>query len=72
MTQEVKLSYDQMFEKHQPKNGNWWDAAPGIIGLIEGAVERGDLPPREKVARIQYILARFNKLREEEAQKWKL
>ncbi len=71
MDQNIKLSYDQMFEEHRPKNGNWWDAAPGIIGLIAGIVECVDLPPRERVARVRYVLARFDKLREEEARERK-
>jgi len=72
MTQEVKLSYDQTFEKYRPKGGNWWDAAPFMIGLIGGIVDGRELPPRERIARVQYVLARFHKLLEEEAREWKL
>ncbi len=71
MNQDIRLSYDQMFEKHRPKDGIWWDATPGIIGVIGGIVDNRDLPPRERVARVRYVLARFHELLEEEAREWK-
>ncbi len=71
MDQNIKLSYDQMIEGFRPKDGSWADACPCFLGLIEGVAERGDLPPRERVARVRYVLARFRELREEEARKWK-
>lgn len=71
MDQNTKLRYDQTIEELRPKDGHWWDAAPGMIGLIGGIVEGGELPPRERVARVRYVLARFDKLQEEEARERK-
>ncbi len=64
MNQDIKLRYDRTIEELRPKDGYWWDAAPGMIGLIGGIVEGGELPPRERVARVRYVLARFHELLE--------
>ncbi len=69
MTQEIKRSYDRTIESFRPQHGWWLDSSYCILGIIHGIVERRDLPPRERVTRVEYVLARFDELREEERNK---
>ncbi len=71
MTQNIKFRYDQTIKGFRPKSGHWWDAAPYFIGLIGGITDNRELPPRERVARVRYVLARFHELLEEEARERK-
>lgn len=72
MDRDEKLYYDQRIESFRPKSGCWIDVSHCILGIIEGIADFKFMAPREKISRIQYVLARFNKLKEEDAQKWRL